>query len=69
MQELRRRVSSAKAWGIDDVSIVTPAQVKELVPYIEESVIVGGFYTRSSASSTRCASGRSCASARRRRAR
>src|SRR3954451_540740 len=47
MQELRRRVSSAKAWGIDDVSLLTPAQVKELVPYIEESVILGGFYTPS----------------------
>ncbi len=45
MQELQRRVSSAKAWGIDDVSIITPAQVKELVPYIDESVIVGGFYS------------------------
>src|ERR1700742_2334703 len=33
MQELRRRMSSAKAWGIDDVSIITPAPVKELVPY------------------------------------
>ncbi len=47
MQELRRRVSSAKAWGIEDTAILTPAQVKELVPYIEESVIVGGFYTPS----------------------
>src|SRR3954464_8226908 len=47
MQELRRRVASAKAWGIEDVAILTPAQVKELVPYIEESVIVGGFYTKS----------------------
>src|SRR5712691_4307406 len=47
MQELRRRVASAKAWGIEDVEILTPAQVKELVPYIEESVIVGGFYTPS----------------------
>ncbi|MFL5952656.1 MAG: FAD-dependent oxidoreductase [Gaiellaceae bacterium] len=47
MQELQRRMSSAKAWAIDDVSILTPAQVKELVPYIEESVIVGGFYTES----------------------
>src|SRR4029079_1137111 len=45
MQELQRRVSSAKAWGIDDVSIVTPAQVKELVPFVDESVIVGGFYS------------------------
>src|SRR3989440_12528626 len=47
MQELRRRVASAKAWGIDDVSLLTPAQVKELVPYVEESVIVGGFYSPS----------------------
>src|SRR5947199_8094231 len=47
MQELRRRVASAKAWGIDDVSLLTPAEIKALVPYIEESVIVGGFYTRS----------------------
>ena len=47
MQELRRRMASAKAWGIDDVAILTPAQVKELVPYIDESVIVGGFYTPS----------------------
>ncbi|NUR76916.1 MAG: GcvT family protein [Thermoleophilia bacterium] len=45
MQELRRRVASAKAWGIDDVSILTPAEVKELVPYIDESVILGGFYS------------------------
>ena len=47
MQELQRRMSSAKAWGIDDVSIVTPAEVKELVPFIDESVIIGGFYTES----------------------
>src|SRR3954449_1472566 len=47
MQELRRRVASAKAWGIDDVSLVTPAEVRALVPYIEETAIVGGFYTPS----------------------
>src|SRR3954452_12935400 len=46
MQELRRRMSSAKAWGIDGCEIITPARVRELVPYIEESVIVGGFYTK-----------------------
>ncbi|HTJ81534.1 MAG TPA: FAD-binding oxidoreductase, partial [Polyangiaceae bacterium] len=46
MQELQRRMSSAKAWGIDGCEIITPARVKELVPYIEESVIVGGFYTK-----------------------
>src|SRR3954452_22749700 len=47
MQELRRRMSSAKAWGIDGVRLVTPDEVRELVPYVEASVIVGGFYTPS----------------------
>src|ERR1041385_6247827 len=46
MQELRRRMSSAKAWGIEDCELISPARVRELVPYIEESVIVGGFYTK-----------------------
>ena len=45
MQELRRRMSSAKAWGIEGCELITPARVRELVPYVEESVIVGGFYT------------------------
>src|SRR3954452_23136416 len=47
MEELRRRMASAKAWGIEDVRLGTPAEVKELVPFIDESVIVGGFYTES----------------------
>src|SRR5437763_3014595 len=47
MQELQRRMSSAKAWGIEDCEIISPARVKELVPFVEESVIVGGFYTPS----------------------
>ena len=45
MQELTRRMASAESWGIEPVSLVSPAQVKELVPYIEESVILGGFFT------------------------
>src|SRR5918998_2335968 len=45
MEELRRRMASAKSWGIDGCSLVTPAEVRELVPYIDESVIVGGFYS------------------------
>ncbi|MDQ6816307.1 MAG: FAD-binding oxidoreductase, partial [Actinomycetota bacterium] len=45
MQELDRRLSSAKAWGIDPVSLVTPDEVKELVPFINEQLILGGFYT------------------------
>src|SRR3979411_2473912 len=45
MQELTRRMVSAESWGIEPVSLVTPAEVKQLVPYIEESIILGGFYT------------------------
>src|SRR5258706_4087276 len=47
MEELRRRMASAKSWGVDDVKLVTPAEIKELVPFINESVLVGGFYTKS----------------------
>ncbi len=45
MQELQRRMSSAASWGVEPVSMVTPAEIKELVPFIDESVIVGGFYS------------------------
>jgi glycine cleavage system aminomethyltransferase T/glycine/D-amino acid oxidase-like deaminating enzyme len=47
MEELRRRMASAKSWGVEPVSLLTPEEVKELVPYIDESVILGGFYTPS----------------------
>lgn len=46
MEELRRRMSSAKAWGIDS-EIMTPEQVVEKVPFLDPSVIVGAFYTPS----------------------
>src|SRR5216110_164123 len=45
MQELTRRMASARSWGIDPVSLVTPAEVKKLVSYINETIILGGFYT------------------------
>ena len=45
MQELTRRMASASSWGIEPVSLVSPAEVKRLVPYIDESIILGGFYT------------------------
>jgi glycine cleavage system aminomethyltransferase T/glycine/D-amino acid oxidase-like deaminating enzyme len=45
MQELRRRIASAKTWGIGPVSLLSPAEVKQLVPYINEELILGGFYT------------------------
>jgi len=45
MQELTRRMSSAASWAIEPVSLISPAEVKELVPFIDESIILGGFYT------------------------
>jgi glycine cleavage system aminomethyltransferase T/glycine/D-amino acid oxidase-like deaminating enzyme len=45
MQELTRRMASAKAWGVEPVSLLTPAEVKELVPFLDETVILGGFYS------------------------
>jgi glycine cleavage system aminomethyltransferase T/glycine/D-amino acid oxidase-like deaminating enzyme len=45
MQELQRRMASAKSWGIETVSMLNPEQVKELVPFIEHRLILGGFYT------------------------
>ncbi len=47
LEELRRRLAAAISWGVEPASLVTPAEVKELVPYVEESVLVGGFYTPS----------------------
>src|SRR5437763_12727290 len=31
MEELRRRIASAKSWGIEPVSLVSPQEVKDLV--------------------------------------
>jgi glycine cleavage system aminomethyltransferase T/glycine/D-amino acid oxidase-like deaminating enzyme len=45
MQELTRRIASGTSWGIEGMSLISPAEVKGLVPYIEEKVILGGFYT------------------------
>ncbi|WP_249019504.1 FAD-dependent oxidoreductase [Conexibacter sp. S30A1] len=45
MQELQRRVSSAISWGIEPVSIITPEEIRELVPFINEKLLLGGFYT------------------------
>ena len=44
LEELRRRMTSATAWGIES-HLVSPAEVKELVPFINEDVVLGGFYS------------------------
>src|SRR5258706_3660253 len=43
MIELRRRLSVAKAWDIP-AELMTPAQVRELLPFLDDSVIIGGAY-------------------------
>jgi len=44
MHELARRMTSARAWGIE-AHLLTPAEVAELVPFVDEEVILGGFYS------------------------
>src|SRR5918996_813661 len=47
MQELWRRISSAKSWGVDPVSMISRTDIKELVPFVDDGVLLGGFYTPS----------------------
>jgi glycine cleavage system aminomethyltransferase T/glycine/D-amino acid oxidase-like deaminating enzyme len=44
MEELKRRMASAKSWGIEPAELLAPSEVKELVPFIDETVILGGFH-------------------------
>ena len=44
MEELRRRMTSATAWGVESY-LISPADVTELVPFIDQDVILGGFYS------------------------
>ena len=42
-QELRRRFSAGKAWGIES-ALLSAAEVAKLVPFLDESVILGGLH-------------------------
>ncbi len=46
MHELQRRMTSAKAWGVE-AHMLSPSEVKDMVPFLDDSVIIGGFYTPS----------------------
>ncbi len=46
LEEFRRRMTSAKCWGIES-ELLTVDEVVEMVPFIDASVILGGFYTPS----------------------
>jgi glycine cleavage system aminomethyltransferase T/glycine/D-amino acid oxidase-like deaminating enzyme len=43
MEELRRRMSSAKAWGIEG-ELVSPDFVAEKVPFLDKDQIIGAFW-------------------------
>ena len=45
LEEFKRRVTSAKSWGVEPVELLTSAEVRKLVPFVDENAIVGGFYT------------------------
>ena len=44
MAEFGRRMASSKSWGIE-AGLVTPAEIKALVPYVNETILLGGFST------------------------
>ena len=46
MEELRRRMTSARCWGIE-AELLDPAEVVDKVPFVNRDVILGGFYTPS----------------------
>ena len=46
LEELRRRMTSARAWGIE-AELLTPAEVVAKAPFVNGDVILGGFYTPS----------------------
>ncbi len=43
MEELRRRMTSARVWGIE-ADLLSPAEVVERAPFVNGDVIRGGFY-------------------------
>ncbi len=47
MQELHRRVTSGLSWGVDGVAMASPAEVREAVPFVDESILLGGFFAPS----------------------
>ena len=46
MEELRRRMTSARAWGIE-AELLTPGQVAERIPFVNPDIILGAFWMSS----------------------
>ena len=45
LEEFKRRITSAKSWGIEPVELLSSAEVRKLVPFVDDQVILGGFHT------------------------
>ena len=43
LQEIQRRITSAKSWG-EEGWFVSPEEIKEMVPWVNTDDILGGFY-------------------------
>lgn len=46
MEEFRRRMASANAWGVE-AHMITSGHVKEMLPFVNTDIILGGWYTPS----------------------
>lgn len=44
MAELRRKLGWAKSWGVEGACLLTPSEVKEKVPLMDETQILGAYY-------------------------
>ncbi|WP_435183663.1 GcvT family protein [Halobellus sp. EA9] len=47
MDFLQRRVEHAEAWGIDDPQLLSPEEVTEHLPLVDDEQILGGYYSPS----------------------
>src|SRR5437879_4580171 len=45
LEELKRRMSSAIAWG-EEAELLTPDQVVEHVPYVDKDILTGGWFSK-----------------------
>ena len=59
LEELKRRLVSAKSWG-EPAELLTPAQVKEMVPSSTRMSFLAAFGLRRPALSIHCEQERSC---------
>jgi glycine cleavage system aminomethyltransferase T/glycine/D-amino acid oxidase-like deaminating enzyme len=44
VEELKRRVASAGSWG-EPAELLTPAEVKDLLPFVNQDVVLAGFFS------------------------